>query len=327
MLKSTDKSEERKSISVSEFYDAAAEALDLEVVAGEEWMDSKRIAEGAMNRPGLALTGFYEYFAWKRIQILGSAETKYLSSLSSDDRKERLKEFFSRKIPCVVIARNKKITPEMREQAEKFKIPVFRTKMVTKHFINAATILMENLTAPRKKIQGTMIELMGIGVLIEGRPGIGKSDTALCLVKNGAALVADDITQLRLDSLSGALLGSAINVTRYHMEIKGVGIIHVPSLFGVAAVRREKVLHLIVTLCGENELEDGLEMDTEMPTRDILGVDVPTVKVAVHPGRHIANVVEVATLNYKLKMLGHDAAKELDTKLMDVMTAGKGVYR
>ena len=259
--------------------------------------------------------------------ILGFAENKYLSSLSTKDRTERLKEFFSRKIPCVVIARNKKVTPEMLEIADRFKVPVFRTKMVTKHFINAATILMENLTAPSETIQGTMIELMGIGLLIEGRPGIGKSDTALSLVKNGAALVSDDITQLRLDSLSGALVGSAINVTRYHMEIKGVGIIHVPSLFGVAAVRREKVLNLIVSLCDADELEDGLEMDAEMPTRKILGLDVPTVKVAVHLGRHIANVVEVATLNYKLKMLGHDAAKELDTRLMDVMTGGKGVYR
>jgi HPr kinase/phosphorylase len=325
-VKSKDRSGEKLSITVGEFFEKAQESLSLELVAGGDGMDN-RIIEAAINRPGLALTGFYEYFAWKRIQTFGFAENKYVDSLSLTSRGERLRAFFGSKIPCVVMARNKKIPDEIVELADEFKVPVFRTKMVTKHFMNAATILMENLMSPTAKIQGTMIEFMGIGVLIEGKPGMGKSDTALSLVKKGAALVADDITKLRVDSLSGALLGSAIDLTRYHMEIKGVGIIHVPSLFGVASVRSEKVLNLIVTLCKKEDIDDSISLDDKKPTREILGVNVRNVQVAVVPGRDIANVVEVATLDYKLKMLGHDAAKELDDRLIDVMSGGRGVYR
>lgn len=314
----------KSAVSISEFFEAAESIFEMEVAAGAEGMETRRITEAAINRPGLALTGFYEYFAWKRIQIIGFAEGKYLASLSSEERMDRLRKFFASKIPCVVVARNLKVVSEIMDLADEYKVPVLRTKMVTKNFINAATILMENLMSLKIKVQGTMIELMGIGVLIEGKAGIGKSDTALSLVKNGAALVSDDITQLKVDSLSGALIGSAINVTRYHMEIKGVGIIHVPSLFGVASVRSEKLLNLIVTLCAKSDLDESLSLDTEIPMREILGVKVPNVKIAVIPGRDIANVVEVATLNYKLKMLGHDAAKELDMRLMDLMSGGIG---
>ncbi len=325
-MKPKERSGDKLSITVGEFFEKAQEALSLELVAGGDGMDN-RIVEAAINRPGLALTGFYEYFAWKRIQTFGYAEHKYLSSLAVVARDERLKEFFCSKIPCVVLARNKKITAEMRKLADEFNVPVLRTKMVTKYFMNAATILMENLMAPTLKVQGTMIEFMGIGVLIEGKSGMGKSDTALSLVKKGAALVSDDITKLRVDSLSRALLASPVELTRYHMEIKGVGIIHVPSLFGVAAVRSEKVLNLIVTLCNKGDIDDSVSLDGEKLTREILGVDVRNVKIAVVPGRDIANVVEVATLDYKLKMLGHDAAKELDDRLIDVMSGGRGVYR
>ncbi|OVE76262.1 HPr(Ser) kinase/phosphatase [bacterium E08(2017)] len=306
---------------VSTFFEQAKSVFDIELVVGEDWMESKRIIEAAINRPGLALTGFYEYFAFKRIQILGHAEDKYLDSLSKADKTKRLDEFFSSKIPCVVVARNKKVSPEMIKMASKYKVPVFKTKMITKNFINAATILMESMMAPYTMVQGTMIELMGIGVLIDGKPGMGKSDTALSLVRRGASLVADDITKLRVDSLSGLLFGSAVDVTRYHMEIKGVGIIHVPSLFGVASVRSEKKLNLVIELCSPEEIDDRLATDDGFGIREMLGVEVPSVKVGVISGRDISNVVEVATLNYKLKLLGHDAAKELDARIMNQMTA------
>lgn len=312
----------REAIIVADFFEIGKEDLDMELAAGGEHMSDKRITETAINRPGLALTGFYEYFAWKRIQIFGFAEYKYLDSLSAAERKKRLEDFFASKIPCVVVARGKKVMPEMIDLSEEYSIPVFRTKMVTKHFINAATILMEDITSPRIKMQGTMVEIMGIGVLIEGQPGIGKSDTALSLVRKGAALVADDITMVRMDS-SGSLIGSPVNVTRYHMEIKGVGIIHVPSLFGVASVRGEKALDMIVTLCHpKGGKSDNIQIENEVPTREVMGVEIPSITISVIPGRDIANVVEVAALDYKLRQLGHDAAKELDERLIKQMSKG-----
>jgi HPr kinase/phosphorylase len=196
--------------------------------------------------------------------------------------------------------------------------------MITKHFINAATILMENLMAPRTTIQGTMIEIMGIGVLIEGKAGMGKSETALSLIRNGAALVSDDITALRLDS-AGHIVGSPVNVTRYHMEIRGLGIIHVPSLFGVSSVRGEKRLDIVITLCAPGTHEEDDRSGGSRNTLRMFGVEVPRLFVPVAPGRDLANVVETAALDQKLRTLGHDAAKELDEKLMELMSKGADV--
>ena len=174
------------------------------------------------------------------------------------------------------------------------------------------------------KAQGTMIELMGIGVLIEGKPGMGKSEAALALIRKGAALVSDDITLLRVDS-AGSVIGSPVNVTRYHMEIRGIGIIHVPSLFGVASVREEKKLDLVATLCEPGTRDDEDRSGSVMRTRSILGISLPQVMIPVAPGRDLANVIEAAALDQKLRRLGHDAAKELDEKLMSLMTGTKMV--
>lgn len=313
----------KSSVPVVDFFNTGCEELKMELIAGESGLKHRKILEAAINRPGLGLTGFYDHFSWKRIQIIGLAEFTYLSSLVKQERGKRLDEFFSKKIPCVIVSRNQKIFPELKTLGDEYGVPVFRTAMITKHFINAATILMENLTAPRVNVQGTMVEIMGIGVMIEGRPGIGKSETALKLIRKGAVLISDDMTAIRVDS-TGSIIGSAVSVTRYHMEIKGIGIIHVPSLFGVASVRNEKKLELLVTLTRpEDVCDEDLTMDYTKRTRRILDVDVPQVIIRVIPGRDLANVVEVAALDYKLRSLGHDAAKELDVKLMSKLTEGK----
>lgn len=313
-----------KHVTVEGFLEAEGEPLGLELVAGRQGLRHS-ITEAAINRPGLALSGFFRYFAHRRIQVMGLAEHAYLESLNEREREQRLRDFMGRKIPCVVMARGRKIFPEVIRQAEEFRVPVLKTRMITKHFVNAATIAMENLIAPRIKVQGTMVEIMGIGVLIEGAPGIGKSDTALGLIRKGYALIADDVTALRLDS-SGAVIGSPVGVTRYHMEIRGLGIIHVPSLFGVASVREEKKLDLVVTL-GEPGRTGGSEEEYRgggfTKTRELLGVQMPQVFLAVRPGRDLANLVETATLDMRLRRLGHDAEKELDEKLVAVITGGQ----
>jgi len=252
---------------------------------------------------------------------MGFAEHAYLSSLEEEERRDKLAVFFKQKIPCVVISRGKRVPREIAELAEASRIPVMRTPMITKDFVNAATILMENLMAPNVAWQGTMVEIMGQGILIEGKPGMGKSETALGLIKRGHALVSDDVTALRLDS-SGTIIGSPVHVTRYHMEIRGLGIIHVPSLFGVASVRGEKKLDLVISLVDPGVRRD---LDTDGNTRgtiDLLGVPVPHLRIPVAAGRDLVNIVEAAALDQKLRALGHDAAKELDERVMAHMTRG-----
>jgi HPr kinase/phosphorylase len=311
----------KKAVTVEEFLDAGRDKLELELVSGQAGLN-RRIDEAAVNRPGLALTGFYQYFAPRRIQILGHAEIAYLHSLPDSERRMRVQQLFERHIPCLVVTRRLRLLPEIEELGETYRTPVLRTPLITKNLINAATIVMENLMAPRTTIQGTMVEILGIGVLLSGKAGVGKSETALALIKKGHSLVADDVTALRLDS-SGAVIGAPVGVTRYHMEIRGLGIIHVPSLFGVASVRSEKKLDLLITLCSPEAVSAEDRSGQVARTREVLGVEIPTIEIPVAPGRDVANIVEVAALDQMLKGLGHDAAKELDAKLIAVLAGSR----
>ncbi len=306
-------------ITVKTLWEEGAEKLQLSVIAGEKYLD-KKLPETTMNRPGLALTGFFQYFANQRLQIFGLAEFTYLKSLSSQEKKQRIEELFEQQIPGIVITRNRKAPQEILDFAEQFKVPVLRTPMVTMNFVNECTVLLEKLTAPHERIQGTTMEIMGIGVLLRGDPGIGKSETALALIERGYCLVSDDVTEVRITS-RGTIVCWANEVTRYHMEIRGLGIIHVPSLFGVAAIRRQTELDLVVDLKKPTGDEDRTGVLPE--TIPILGIEVPYITLPVRSGRDMANIVEVAALNQKLKELGHDAAKELDDKIISRLTRGR----
>ena len=306
------------SLMMSDFFESASDALDLEVIAGQRHL-RRPIPEPSVNRPGLALAGFLQYFAHKRIQILGLAELTYLKSLSTEDRLDRLRRFYKKQIPGVVIARGRHAPTEVVRLAEEARVPVLKTRMITMDFINSATVILEEMTSPRTQMHGTMVDIMGVGVLIEGPPGIGKSEIALALIKRGHSLVADDITRLQRDR-SGAIMTSAVDVTRYHMEIRGLGIVHIPSLFGVASMRVRMKLDMIVRLQkqgGETEIDrTGLEPKTST----VLGVDVPLTVLPVAAGRDLSLIIEAAALNQRLKLLGHDAAKELDDKLIEIMS-------
>ena len=307
-------------ITVSKLLEFGSDSLKLKVLAGENFLDRK-INETAMNRPGLALTGFFTYFANQRLQIFGLAELTYIKNLNSKDRQYRLEEVFKKNIPGIVLTRKRKAIPEILELAAKYNVPVLSTSMVTMDFVNACTVMLDDLTAPAKRIQGTALEIMGIGVLLRGDPGIGKSETALALIERGYSLVSDDVTEIRRTS-RGKLICWANDLTRYHMEIRGLGIIHVPSLFGVSSIRRKTELDLVIDLKMPSGEEDRTGVLQE--TIDIVGVNVPLITLPVRSGRDMANIVEVAALNQKLKELGHDAAKELDDK---IITRLSGVRR
>ncbi len=309
-------------IAVRDFFKAVGDKTSLELIDGSRGL-ARLIHEPAIHRPGLVLAGFFKHFAHRRVQVIGMAEHDYLASLSHSRRYSALRGLFSRRIPCLVITRNRIPCPEIMQISRIFRVPVFRTPMITGAFINTATVIMENLFSPTLTVHGTMVDIMGIGVLIEGRPGIGKSETALALIVRGYSLVADDFIILRRHD-DRTIIGTSSPLTRYHMELRGLGIVHVPSLFGVAAVRDEKNLDLIVTLRKVNEVEDqGLGMVPE--TRNVLAVDLPHVTIPVAPGRELAHIIEVASMNEKLKRLGHDAAKELNDKLKAVLSKRSGI--
>ena len=300
-------------ITVADFFEAGRTSLQLDWMANPEAAVGREITEVALNRPGLALAGFLRYFAYRRIQVLGLAEMAYLGSLPAAERIERLETLAH--VPGVVMSRGRRLPAYFRQVFARLAVPVMRTHLVTGHFMNAGTVLMQNLTSPRIRVPGTMIEINGVGVLLEGEPGIGKSEIALALIKRGHSLVADDTTILTRDS-TGAIQGSAVPITREHMEIRGLGIIHVPGLFGVASMRDGMRLDLIIRMqkaaVGADDI-DRTGLDAQF--RDVLGVPVPLIAVPVAAGRDLTNVVEVAALNQRMKQMGHDAARELDEKL------------
>lgn len=311
----------RVSVSVGSFYKRGATDLKMDLIAGHGGME-RPIPEASINRPGLALAGFYEHFGPRRIQLIGAAEHAYLSHLSEGVRVRRLEHLFNAGIPCVVIARHKPLFPEIPGMAEHHGVPVLRTRMITRHFSNMATLIMEDLMAPRAKVQGTMLEVAGLGVLIEGHAGVGKSETALGLIKRGHALVSDDVTALKRES-HGRLLGAPVGVTRHHMEIRGIGIIYVPAIYGVASVRGEKQLDLVVTLRKQDEVEGSLDRSGEIQLfRELLGVRVPQVLIPVAPGRDLVNIVETAAQEYKLRLGGQVAVRDLDERLKATLQKG-----
>ena len=301
-------------VTVRQFFHEGLERLKLEIVAGKRGID-RVLTEPLLHRPGLALTGFYEHFAWERVQTVGMAEHGYLSSLPEALRKQRVEELFAMNIPCIVFTRGLDVFPEILDVAERLGVPVLKSAMVTREFLRHATFLLEELDAPRCKVYGTMMEVSGMGIFIEGAPGLGKSETALGLIKRGHALVADDLTQFRRDS-NGRLIASALNVTKFFMEIRGIGIIYVPAIFGVTAVRGEKHVDLVITLMRQADVDAELDRTgTEELSREFLGISVPQRIVPVAPGRDLVNLVETAAQEYKLRMTGYVAVAELDARI------------
>jgi HPr kinase/phosphorylase len=304
-------------LTVGEWYTRHSEALQLRLLGPAVGFD-RVIREPTINRPGLALSGFFAYFAVKRIQVLGSAEHSYLKSLPQDQIRQRSRELFARAIPCLVISRAAKPPPALLEEAAAAGVAVFRTPMITMRFINSATILLEADFAPVISEYGSMVDILGIGVMIRGASGIGKSECVLGLIERGYSLVSDDMTRLR--ALEGRdLIGTAPELTRHHMEVRGLGIINVASIFGISSTRLEKRLDLVVTLKDWQELEEVDRIGLEQEFYDILGILVPHITIPVRTGRDLARLIEVAALDQKLKSMGQNSALEFNERLLRKM--------
>jgi len=304
-------------VTVESFYQAHGEKLQLKL-EGKRVGFHRKIREPTINRPGLALSGFYSYFAEKRVQVLGAAEQSYLESLSRRQRIQRFRRLCAQKIPCLVTSRGAHLDLDLLGVAEELQIAVFRTPMVTMRFINAATIAMEVDFSPSVTEFGSMVDILGVGVLIRGQSGIGKSECVLGLIERGYSLVADDVT--RVKSFEGReLMATAPDLTRYHMEVRGIGIINVASVFGIGSIRVEKRLDMVVTLQDWQELEEVDRIGLDQQFYEILKLKVPHVTIPVRPGRDIARLVEVAAMDQKLKGLGRNSAAEFNDKLLNLM--------
>ncbi len=304
-------------VTVGGFFKQHAKTLQLKL-EGDPVGFERRIREPTINRPGLALAGFYTYFAEKRVQVLGAAEHSYLKDLSVRQRQLRFRALCDQKIPCLVISRSFHLSPELLAIAHEHGIAVFRTPMITMKFINAATIALELDFSPTVTEFGSMVDILGIGVLIRGASGVGKSECVLGLIERGYSLVADDVT--RIKSLEGReLVATAPDLTRYHMEVRGIGIINVVSIFGIGAIRIEKRLDLVVTLKDWQDLEEVDRIGLDRELYEILKIDIPHITIPVRPGRDIARLIEVAAMDQKLKGLGTNSALEFNERLLGLM--------
>ncbi|MCC0648876.1 HPr(Ser) kinase/phosphatase [Clostridioides sp. ZZV15-6598] len=267
-----------------------------------------------INRPGLQFAGYFDYFAYERIQIVGKTEYNFFGLMDNEIREEVLNRFFSYEIPALIISRDLEIKPDVIKKAKKYKRILLSTNRNTTRLINRLSNYLDNKLAPHTTIHGVLVDIYGIGVLIKGESSIGKSETALELIQRGNRLVADDAVEIRkLDE--SMLMGQSPELIRHFLEIRGIGIIDVRSLYGVGAIKNSKMIDLVVHLeaWDENKYYDRLGLDKEY--EEILGVNVEKLVVPVKPGRNTAMILEVAAMNFRQRGMGYDAAQEFTKKL------------
>ena len=308
---------DRPTLTVEQFFHEHAAELQMKRLT--EDCDLKRtIREPTVNRPGLALSGFTRYFAYMRVQVMGYAEVFYLRSVRREEREARYAYLFAYKIPCFVFSRNLKPDRQFLAAAAQSGVPLFQTPLVTMKFINLATLALEMMFAPRATELGSMVDILGVGVIIRGESGIGKSEAVLALIERGYSLVADDVVKATLVDGREVLCTSA-ELTRDHMEVRGIGIINVGAMFGVKAIRKDKTLDAIITLKPWEDVQDLDRLGMEQEFVKVLEVDIPHVTIPVRPGRDIARLIEVAAFQIKLRKSGYNAAEQLNKRLLAQM--------
>lgn len=272
------------------------------------------IYSSEINRPGLHISGFYKYFQPSRIQIIGNMETAYLKDMSSNLRMERLETLCKKNIPAIVVTNDNVIFDEMITAAKHYNIPLVRTKNSTSNIMSSLIGFLNVVLAPRQGIHGVFVEVYGEGVLITGESGVGKSETAMELIKRGHRLVADDEVEIRRVS-DNALIGSAPKNIRHFMELRGIGIVNARRLFGVAAIKNREKVNMVVDLepwtSNQNYDRTGLKREFA----DILGIEIPKYKIPIKPGRNLAIIIEVAAINNRQNKMGYNAAEALFTRL------------
>ena len=307
----------KESIAVARLLDRMADELELEVIAGFQGI-GRPVLISDINRPGLALGGYLDYFANDRIQVLGNTEIHYMEQLSIAELEARLEGIFAFEIPAFLLSRNLRPQPVFLDMCNRRGIPVLLSKRTTDEVISSIILFLADEFSPETVIHATAVDCYGVGCLIVGAPGIGKSETALELVERGHRLVADDVVSLKKQR-GESIMAETSPVIEHHMEIRGIGIIDIKSVYGVGRVRNSERIGLVVELEEWNEQAQYDRTGLSESFVNILGVKAPYLLIPVRPGRNIAIIVEVAALNHRLKELGIHPAQELNQRLMNLM--------
>lgn len=297
------------------------EKFNMELVSGEEGIN-RPITTTDISRPGLEIAGYFEYYPAERLQLLGKTELTFFGKLDPRDRASRMEKLCTDITPGIIVTRDMEVPAELIEAAERESVPVMRSSQKTTRLSSNLTNYLESRLAPTTAVHGVLVDIYGIGVLITGKSGVGKSETALELVKRGHRLVADDCVEIRQEDI-GTLIGSSPELIEHLLEIRGLGIINVMTLFGAGAVRSHKRITLIINLeiWDQKKSYDRLGLDEEK--MKIIDTDVTKLTVPVRPGRNLAVIIEVAAMNFRLKRMGVNAAEQFTNRLSDVIEDGE----
>jgi HPr kinase/phosphorylase len=308
------------SFAVEELEQNRQPQFGLTLMAGRKGL-KRKISHTQVQKMGLALTGFVEFVNRERLQVLGKTEMVYLGTLAPDVQREVIQRICGLEIACIVVTRGLEIPRVFLDEADRKGIPLFRTDLLTTEFIDRVAKFLEWKLAPTTSIHGVMMDVFGVGVLILGKSGIGKSECALDLILRGHRLVADDMVFIQRRGPL-ALLGSGFEVIQHHMEIRGLGIINIRSLFGVEAIRERKKIELVVELMAWEAYQDYDRLGFEEEKYTILEVELPMLRIPVTPARNLTTIIEVAARNHLLKMMGYDSALEFEKRLLNRMQEG-----
>ena len=292
--------------------------FQFELIYGPEGFEKIEITTDDVNRPGLQLAGFFDYFEPQCLQIMGKAENAYVEQFDEEKRTDIFEKLCATGIPAVIVTRNIEVFPELIEAAKKYDVAVLRTNEFTSSVTSALVASLKVSLAPRITLHGVLVELYGEGILILGDSGVGKSETAIELVKRGHRLIADDAVEIKRVS-DRTLVGCAPEIIRHFIELRGIGIVDVRRIFGMGAIKETERVDMIINLeqWVEGKMYDRLGMDNQYT--DILGLRIPSLTIPVRPGRNLAVIIEVAAMNHRHKLMGYNAAKELNERMMKSM--------
>ena len=294
------------------------EMFDLTLVSGQEGI-GRHIAISDISRPGLEMAGYFTHYPANRVQLLGKTELSFYDMLLPHERIERMKKLCSPETPAIIISHDMKVPEELKIASNEEHVPVLTAKMATTRFSSLLTNFLESKLAPTTAVHGVLVDIYGVGILITGKSGVGKSETALELVKRGHRLVADDCVEIRQEA-ENTLIGNAPKLIEHLLEIRGIGIIDIMTLFGASAVRSFKRISIVIDLeiWDKNKTYDRLGIEEEK--MKIIDTDLTKLTIPVRPGRNLAVIIEVAAMNYRLKRMGVNAAEEFSNRLNDVIS-------
>jgi HPr kinase/phosphorylase len=307
-----------QTLGVARLYEEQRQELQLEQLS-ESLASRIEISVSDIHRPGMALMGFVENFLPERVQILAQTEMSYLATLAPSEVREAVDRLFRFTMPCIIVCKGLEVPPYLIQRANQCEVPVLRTPQSTTPFIHLLTAYLDHMFAPQVTVHGSLVDVYGVGLLFTGRSAIGKSETALDLVERGHRLVADDVVTITRRH-GDVLIGTGNQLLRHHMEIRGIGIIDVQSIFGIRAIRLQKRVEVEVNLREWSDEEDYERVGLDERKTSILGVEVPLVHIPIFPGKNITVIAEVVALNYLVKVTGgYSPAERLNRHLIELM--------